>query len=228
MCPFLSVLVHWFLRCRCSLLPSPVDHIQFTLIYGPKLPDFCAILIFTVSDFTFTHQTHSQLSITSNLAQPLHSYEAISKHPLLLPSSILDTLWPGCGAHLLGSYLFDFSYCPWVTPGKNTRVGCHFLLQGIFPTQGSNSSSFCFSELFTMTHPSLVVLHGMAHSFNELCKVLHHDRAVIHDYLNYTDAICLPILIQARVSSCISCNICDFFYCIFTLKSGLKCTFETI
>ena len=23
--------------------------------------------------------------------------------------------------------------------GKNTRVGCHFLLQGIFPTQGSNS-----------------------------------------------------------------------------------------
>ena len=23
-------------------------------------------------------------------------------------------------------------------PGKNTRVGCHFLLQEIFPTQGSN------------------------------------------------------------------------------------------
>ena len=23
-------------------------------------------------------------------------------------------------------------------PGKNTRMGCHFLLQGIFPTQGSN------------------------------------------------------------------------------------------
>ena len=24
-------------------------------------------------------------------------------------------------------------------PGKNTEGGCHFLLQGIFPTQGSNS-----------------------------------------------------------------------------------------
>ena len=24
------------------------------------------------------------------------------------------------------------------TPGKNTGVGCHTLLQGIFPTQGSN------------------------------------------------------------------------------------------
>ena len=24
------------------------------------------------------------------------------------------------------------------SPGKNTGAGCHFLLQGIFPTQGSN------------------------------------------------------------------------------------------
>ena len=28
--------------------------------------------------------------------------------------------------------------CPWDFPDKNTRVGSHFLLQGIFPTQGSN------------------------------------------------------------------------------------------
>ena len=27
---------------------------------------------------------------------------------------------------------------PWDSPGKNTEVGCHFLLQGIFPVQGSN------------------------------------------------------------------------------------------
>ena len=26
--------------------------------------------------------------------------------------------------------------CPWDFPGKNTGVGCHFLPQGIFPTQG--------------------------------------------------------------------------------------------
>ena len=30
-------------------------------------------------------------------------------------------------------------FCPWDSPGKNPEVGCHFLLQGIFPTQGSNS-----------------------------------------------------------------------------------------
>ena len=28
--------------------------------------------------------------------------------------------------------------CPWISPGKNTSVGYHALLQGIFLTQGSN------------------------------------------------------------------------------------------
>ena len=28
--------------------------------------------------------------------------------------------------------------CPWDSPGKNTKVGCYFLLQGIFPTQELN------------------------------------------------------------------------------------------
>ena len=30
--------------------------------------------------------------------------------------------------------------CPWNFPGKNTGMGLHFLLQGIFPTRGSNLS----------------------------------------------------------------------------------------
>ena len=29
-------------------------------------------------------------------------------------------------------------FCPWDSPGKNTGVGYHALLQGMFPTQGSN------------------------------------------------------------------------------------------
>ena len=35
--------------------------------------------------------------------------------------------------------------CPWHFPGKNTGVGCHFLLQGIFLTQGSNPV-FCIDR----------------------------------------------------------------------------------
>ena len=33
--------------------------------------------------------------------------------------------------------------CPWDSPGKNTGAGCHFLLQGIFPTQGLNPRLLC-------------------------------------------------------------------------------------
>ena len=33
--------------------------------------------------------------------------------------------------------------CPWDSPGKNTGVDCHFLLQGIFPTQGLNPHLLC-------------------------------------------------------------------------------------
>ena len=32
--------------------------------------------------------------------------------------------------------------CPQDSPGKNTGVGCHALLQGIFPTQGLNLRLF--------------------------------------------------------------------------------------
>ena len=37
------------------------------------------------------------------------------------------------------------------------------------------------SELSAMSCPSWVALHGMAHSFIELCKPLHHNKAVIHE-----------------------------------------------
>ena len=35
------------------------------------------------------------------------------------------------------------SSVPGITPDKNTGVGCHVLLQGIFPTQGSNMCLLC-------------------------------------------------------------------------------------
>ena len=38
--------------------------------------------------------------------------------------------------------------CPCDFPGKNTEVGCHFLLQGIFPPQGSNPHLLCCTWIF--------------------------------------------------------------------------------
>ena len=55
-----------------------------------------------------------------NTRRPMHAKSLQSC------SSLCDPLWP---ARLL---------CPWGSLGKNTGVGCCFLLQGIFPTQGCN------------------------------------------------------------------------------------------
>ena len=44
------------------------------------------------------------------------------------------TLWDPLDCSPLGTTLD----CLWDSPGKNTGVGCHALLQGIFPTQRSN------------------------------------------------------------------------------------------
>ena len=43
--------------------------------------------------------------------------------------------------------------CPWNSPGKNTGVGCHFLLQGIFLTQGLNPGlTHCRQTLYRLSH----------------------------------------------------------------------------
>ena len=52
--------------------------------------------------------------------------EVVQAHSVLANSLRPHEL---CSARLL---------CPWDSLGKNTGVGCHFLLQEIFPTQGLN------------------------------------------------------------------------------------------
>ena len=43
--------------------------------------------------------------------------------------------------------------CPWNLPGKNTEVGSHSLLQGIFPSQGSNLGlPHCRQILYCLNH----------------------------------------------------------------------------
>ena len=43
----------------------------------------------------------------------------------------------------------DTLLCPWSSPGRNTRVGCHFFLQGIFSTQRWNLVSCTAGSFFT-------------------------------------------------------------------------------
>ena len=61
--------------------------------------------------------------------------------------------------------------CPWDFPGKNTGVGCLFLLQGIFLTQGWNSSLVHWQadSLLLSTRETLLGKYWSAnsHSFTE-------------------------------------------------------------
>ena len=52
---------------------------------------------------------------------------------LMLSCFVLSDSWQPHGLCNLPGLL-----CPWNFPGKNTGVGYHALLQGIFPTQGLN------------------------------------------------------------------------------------------
>ena len=46
-------------------------------------------------------------------------------------------------------------YIPWNSPGQNTEVGTPTLLQGIFPTQGSNSGlPYCRWILYQLSRKS--------------------------------------------------------------------------
>ena len=67
----------------------------------------------------------------------------------VLVTQAYPTLWPHglWPARLL---------CPWNSPGKNTGVGSHFVLQGIFPTQGLNSCFLHWQAFFTLFHIFLI------------------------------------------------------------------------
>ena len=59
--------------------------------------------------------------------------------------------------------------CPWDSPGKNTGVGCHALLQGIFPTQGLNPDlPHCKWILYCLSHQgSPRILEWVAYPFSK-------------------------------------------------------------
>ena len=56
--------------------------------------------------------------------------------------------------------------CPWNSLGKYTAVGCHALLQGIFPTQGSNSGLLnCGQILYHLSHVGSLIRFVVTYKF---------------------------------------------------------------
>ena len=127
-----------------------------------SLPQSAGIhpLPFIFSDTTLVHQ--GLLKVTAPCCLPTPHHLVRSHTPQALPSSTPGgqphSGWGGphrpvCTPYneASGQLLADAQslgrphglwptriLCPWDSPGKNTGVGCHSLLQGIFLTQGSN------------------------------------------------------------------------------------------
>ena len=70
-------------------------------------------------------------------------------------SVLSDSLWP---LGLQPARLL----CPWHSPGNNTGVGCHALLQGIFLTPGLNLGlRHCRQILYHLSHQGSTPCPGM-------------------------------------------------------------------
>ena len=86
-----------------------------------------------------------------------------------LPSSSVHGHSPGkntgVGCHFL---LHQGLYSPWNSPGQNTGVGSHSLLQGIFPTQGLDPGlPHCRWIIYHMSHQgSPRILEWVAYPFS--------------------------------------------------------------
>ena len=90
--PFLSILVHWFLKCLCSFLPSPVWPLPICLDSWTWHSRFLSnITLYSIGP-CFYHQSHPQLGIIFVWLHPFILFGVIS---LLISKSILGTYQPG-------------------------------------------------------------------------------------------------------------------------------------
>ena len=59
-------------------------------------------------------------------------------------------------------------YSPWNSPGRNTGVGSHSLLQGIFPTQGLNPGLLNYRWiLYQLSHQGSPKSHHLLYDIEE-------------------------------------------------------------
>ena len=63
--------------------------------------------------------------------------------------------------------LYRLLYSPWNSPGQNTGVGIHSLLQGIFPTQGRSEETE--AQRYLLTFPKSQSLRAKARSDSRHC-----------------------------------------------------------
>ena len=175
--PVLRVLLRrlWLASCKVLFCADP-EHNNQPMISGDENKLFFRVILCCFWDrfcLHFFHPNNSQklhiegditvvwklcVCKTLSLEEPISLLLSCSHQlsPVLSHSVISHSLWPHGlqPARLL---------CPRDSPGRNTGVGCHFLLQGIFPTQGTN---LC---LLSLPHWQASSLPLMPHGKLQLC-----------------------------------------------------------
>ena len=84
-------------------------------------------------------------------------------------------------------------HSPWNSPGQNTGVGSLSLLQGLFPTQGSNPGvPHCGRILFQLSHQAVCLIsrfHCLKCGCPDAAAVATKPRFTLHLKLSIIDAI---------------------------------------
>ena len=82
--------------------------------------------------------------------------------------------------------------CPLDFPGKNTGMGCHFLLQGIFPTQGWNLGlPHCRQTVYHLSHQGSLWV-DLKHR-KEVTTGMKCGRVIFSSLIKYIISIRLPV-----------------------------------
>ena len=111
--------------------PAPqfksINSLALSLLYGPMFTSLHGFWNKYTLDFMDLRYMESKSESVS------HSVVSNSLQPYgLQPTSLL---------------------CPWDSPGENIGVSCHSLLQGLFPTQGSNQGLLHYRQiLYCLSH----------------------------------------------------------------------------
>ena len=148
---------HLILCCPLLLLPSvfPIIRVlsnESALCNNPSVPTLFLLVLFVFSRDSFKGFILCSLWYLASL-----TCESVSC------SVMFDPLQP---QRLQPTRLF----CPWNFPGKNTGVGCHSFLQGIFPTQELKLHlSHCRQILYHLGH-------HLAEHFRLICAVFLFNR----------------------------------------------------
>ena len=88
--------------------------------------------------------------------------------------------------------------CSWNSPGKNTRMGCHFLLQGIFPTQGLTLCLLYCKQTLPSEPPGkpiciILVINTQEVLWNEIPKAVAEDPCVYRCSMVYGEDMFLMV-----------------------------------